>query len=363
MKRGLQCDRVVALLSPDYEGSKHCQAEWNAAYADDPDGSMRKLVPLLVRKTSLNFLARQVVYANLVDVPPDQFEERVLDAVRSGSAGIVPVSSVSSPVRHTWNEKAKLAVEGSALADLNVGRGAGDLTKLLKAARMLGTNLLERAEGPQFNYSKKYGECLQSYVEEIPSGTDDGNIFLADAMARTLRNLFAAEADILDSAFSSELQTFLECHFGVRPYYPELGEFYASVMDGMLVAPLDLDTVNELIASIVSHTPSQFDSSVSDVLNKEESSAPPVVREADAGPRRRSNATPEPPRDPLGNFSRQLSRDQLLARTVNGMWRTFLKGRDIVPEVEQWRRAYESMEPHVAVILDYLRKSLRDEQS
>jgi TIR domain len=46
MQRGLaQSARLIALLSPAYQRSDHCQAEWSAAYNVDPGGQKRKLVP------------------------------------------------------------------------------------------------------------------------------------------------------------------------------------------------------------------------------------------------------------------------------------------------------------------------------
>ena len=54
MQRGLAGSaRFVALLSPTYAVSEHCQAEWAAAYASDPSGSRRAIVPLLIEKAGL----------------------------------------------------------------------------------------------------------------------------------------------------------------------------------------------------------------------------------------------------------------------------------------------------------------------
>jgi hypothetical protein len=53
MQRGLsESSRLVALLSPGYVKSDHCQAEWATAYNDDPGGKDRKLIPLLIRPTT-----------------------------------------------------------------------------------------------------------------------------------------------------------------------------------------------------------------------------------------------------------------------------------------------------------------------
>jgi hypothetical protein len=356
MKRGLGSGRVVALLSPAYESSQHCQAEWNAAYANDPDGSKRKLIPLLIEPTELNFLARQVVYANLVGLSGKAFEQRILHAVRGSTPATAPIENIVSPVRHEWTADAKLAVQHGALPRLGFGRGPGDLLKQLSTARKLAKRLADQSASPQFNHSKQYASQFTAYLDDLPTSENDGNIYLADAAARTLREMFAAEADILSLPFAAPLKTFLECHVGMRAYYPELSEFYASVRDGVLVTPLSLDAVERVRTVIDNYTPDQFDPSVGRELAKEEASAPPIATEREEPVA--SSSTPQPPPDPIGSVDRAQSRDQLVARSLNGLWSTFLRGKDIVPNIEGWRRAYESLEPTIRPVLDYLRQSL-----
>jgi hypothetical protein len=82
MQRGLTASgRVVALYSPDYESSDHCRAEWSAAYNADPSGKDRKLVPFMLRPTTLNSLARQVVYKSLVGLTKEQRKAAILAAI------------------------------------------------------------------------------------------------------------------------------------------------------------------------------------------------------------------------------------------------------------------------------------------
>lgn len=82
MQRGLDgAGRVVALYSPHYEASGHCQAEWAAAYNADPSGAGQKLVPLLLQPTSLNALARQVVYKSLVGLADSARRDAVIEAI------------------------------------------------------------------------------------------------------------------------------------------------------------------------------------------------------------------------------------------------------------------------------------------
>lgn len=91
MQKGLaQSERVVALLSPRYVASDHCQAEWSAAYADDPSGEKRKLVPLLIAPADLAPLARQIVYKPLVALSAQDAAKAILEAIGYTGGGVAP---------------------------------------------------------------------------------------------------------------------------------------------------------------------------------------------------------------------------------------------------------------------------------
>ena len=82
MQRGLSASgRVIALYSPHYMQSKHCQAEWNAAYNADPTGEKRKLLPFLIKPTALPPLTMQVVYQSLVGMSAEQRRQAILEAI------------------------------------------------------------------------------------------------------------------------------------------------------------------------------------------------------------------------------------------------------------------------------------------
>lgn len=92
MQRGLaNSSRFIALLSPGYVKSDHCQAEWSAAYNTDPGGTARKLVPFLVRVAELPPLARQIVYKSLVGLSPADAAAAILQAIGySGTVSNIP---------------------------------------------------------------------------------------------------------------------------------------------------------------------------------------------------------------------------------------------------------------------------------
>jgi TIR domain len=89
MQKGLsRSSRFIALLSPSYATSDHCQAEWSAAYSADPGGVTRKLLQFLVKPTDLPPLAKQIVYKHLVGLSARDAAKAVLEAV--GHKGPVP---------------------------------------------------------------------------------------------------------------------------------------------------------------------------------------------------------------------------------------------------------------------------------
>jgi tetratricopeptide (TPR) repeat protein len=76
--------RVVALLSPEYLGSAHCQAEWQNAIADDPLNSKSRLILFRVAECEPIGLLSGLAYWDLVPVREDRalLREIVLDALR-----------------------------------------------------------------------------------------------------------------------------------------------------------------------------------------------------------------------------------------------------------------------------------------
>jgi hypothetical protein len=45
-RAAIEAIRTLAVLSPDYPKSKFGNAEWTAAFAEDPEGFIRRLVPV-----------------------------------------------------------------------------------------------------------------------------------------------------------------------------------------------------------------------------------------------------------------------------------------------------------------------------
>ncbi len=78
--------RVVALLSPEYLRSDHCQAEWQNAIASDPLNTKSLLVLLRVAECEPVGLLSSLAYWDLVPIRdnPALVQDVVLDALRGG---------------------------------------------------------------------------------------------------------------------------------------------------------------------------------------------------------------------------------------------------------------------------------------
>jgi hypothetical protein len=77
----VDADRTIAILSPDYLHSRFTPSEWAAAFAVDPRGEHRTLLPIRVREVDPSGLLRQVIWIDLVDADEATARERVLSAV------------------------------------------------------------------------------------------------------------------------------------------------------------------------------------------------------------------------------------------------------------------------------------------
>jgi tetratricopeptide (TPR) repeat protein len=88
MQRGLAgSSRLIALLSPAYEASDNCQAEWSAAYAQDPGSRHGKIIPFKIADVEPNPLARQIVYKSLIGLAPEERAALVLAAIEPWMTG------------------------------------------------------------------------------------------------------------------------------------------------------------------------------------------------------------------------------------------------------------------------------------
>lgn len=83
MHKALQrCRRLVLVYSPAYFKSVYAQAEWAAAFASDPSGEERTLLPVRVAPCEPAGLLRPIVYCDLVDRDESEARKELLLAAR-----------------------------------------------------------------------------------------------------------------------------------------------------------------------------------------------------------------------------------------------------------------------------------------
>ena len=78
-----EAKRTIAVLSPDYlSQSRFGASEWAAAFANDPDGMKRTLVPVRVRACAADGLLKGIVYVDLVGLDENAAKQRLLDNLK-----------------------------------------------------------------------------------------------------------------------------------------------------------------------------------------------------------------------------------------------------------------------------------------
>jgi hypothetical protein len=80
----------------------------------------------------------------------------------------------------------------------------------LETCRILARDILAALRAQKYQVRGEYADGLANYESRLPNGPGEGNVLLADAEARTLRELFAAEANVLSFGFAAKLKTLLE---------------------------------------------------------------------------------------------------------------------------------------------------------
>ncbi len=357
MQSGLESSRkFVALLSPDYEASPHCQAEWAAAYNRDAGGVGRKILPLLVRKTSLNALATQIVYVDLVGLSHEARRQAILRALASKPLPS-PVENISAPFDFGWTAAHRVTVvAGPQNTPIFPFVGSDrDHHDRLDACRKTVERLIADLAAQRFNARPDYRLVLETYLEELPAAPGSGNFLLADAEARSLRGLFEEDANILARALAERLNRILEFHIALRPYYPGVGRFYDDVRSGALSAPLPRDAIAGFVETVRDYTPDIFEPAVSRGIDKVEEDFAPQP----AGPAPQLQPGVLAPRpDPIDAPDPEKTQAYSLASTINAVYRAFLKGKDMASAIKGWDEIAQKLGEHAGLVIEFLKNFL-----
>lgn len=79
-------ERTLMVLSPDYLKSQFANPEWAAAFAMDPQGLQRALVPVMVRSCEPAGMLKPLVHINVVGLAEDEARRRLVIGIRAGRA-------------------------------------------------------------------------------------------------------------------------------------------------------------------------------------------------------------------------------------------------------------------------------------
>jgi hypothetical protein len=77
-----EADITIAVLSENYLKSEYTQPEWTAAFAQDPTGEKRQLIPVRVAKCTLEGMLRTIIYIDLVGLGEQDAERALLDGLK-----------------------------------------------------------------------------------------------------------------------------------------------------------------------------------------------------------------------------------------------------------------------------------------
>jgi hypothetical protein len=268
-----------------------------------------------------------------------------------------PLPDIPSALGFGWTDAGTIVIVSSSAnwPVFPLPKSEKDHRNRLEACRTLAEDLVLALNAQVYQVRSEYSHCLKRYSSRLPINSGDGNILLADAEARTLRTLFAADANILAAGFASQLKTFLEHHIGLRPYYPEIEKFYRDVQSGRIETPLPQDAVDGIVKGIKANTPIVFDPSVSAAIEGAAQPAPSVGKpSADELPAPDPNQV-TPPADPLKELDPKKARDFTFGGIVNALWKVFLEGEKVPKAGEGWNTAANTLQPYVAAILEWLK--------
>jgi hypothetical protein len=268
-----------------------------------------------------------------------------------------PLPDIPSAFGFGWTDAGTITVVSSS-ADwpaFPVPTSEKEHRDRLEACRTLASDLASTLNEQLYQVRPEYSNCLNKYSSRLPVNPGDGNILLADAEARTLRSLFAADTNVLAAGFASQLKTFLEHHIGLRPYYPEIEKFYRDVQSGRIETPLPQDAVEGIVRGIKAHTSIVFDRSVTTAIEESAQPAPSIATPpADELPTPDPNQV-MPPADPLKEIDPKKARDFAFGGIVNALWKVFLEGEKVPKAGEGWRAAANTLQPYVSAILEWLK--------
>ena len=222
MQRGLASSgRFVAVLSPHYVSSDHCQAEWASAYNADPGGNQRKIIPFLIRATELDPLSKQIVHVSLYGLDKQEAREKILRSLMPWS----PPTKTASRETAARTASPKSVINADNLLDvasdevINEPHVDADLPRLPERQRRIVHGLLETL--PTTNAPASIRTALRRYLDELDKGFDLEVTYLKDDMAEIQADIDADEdASWCKAGVKAALDSFGSVHEKIVAHYP-----------------------------------------------------------------------------------------------------------------------------------------------
>ena len=90
-KAAAESERTLLVLTTNYLESLYTQPEWAAAFAKDPTGEKRLVVPVKVERCEPGGMLRSIVHVDLIGLSVEDARVRLLDALKpSGKPAVAP---------------------------------------------------------------------------------------------------------------------------------------------------------------------------------------------------------------------------------------------------------------------------------
>ena len=275
-----------------------------------------------------------------------------------------PIENLPSPFTFGRNAAGQITIFAGPQNTPAIAFPGDDKThrRWLETGRKLTERLIADLDAGKFhNVRPDYREGLGRYASDLPPEPGAGNFLLADAEARALRSLFAAEPHMLPEPFAARLKTVLENHFALLGFYPEVARYLTAAREGQMTAPLPQQAIDGFGKTILDNTPQAFTPDVSQGLREVEREAPTVKLEPEDI--RRGPPPVTPPVYPYDEPDPEKSRAFSMMSSFNALYKTVLETTNTALEtaknepskVVHWIAIEEMLRPYAIMIIEWLK--------
>ena len=160
-KAATECEATIAVLSENYLHAQYPQPEWAAAFAQDPTGKKRQIIPIRIQPCVLRGLLTAIIYIDLVGVKEDEAKTKLLAKIKAErekptTEPIFP--GVQQPKRTISIEPEFPGLERSAIKCLRPFTGEDFELFLRLQRRPMLEECLRAITDPEFRLGILFGE-------------------------------------------------------------------------------------------------------------------------------------------------------------------------------------------------------------